>query len=70
MAGQAGFINTSIIRCISVSCPAGTYRNSDVSSCSECEINSISTEGASSCAACAAGTVADKERTKCGEYPK
>ena len=48
-------------------CPAGTYRNSGMTSCTQCEVNTISKAGTSSCTACAAGTVANKERTKCGE---
>ena len=49
-------------------CPAGTYRNSGMTSCTQCEDNTISTAKASSCTACPAGTEANEERTECGEY--
>ena len=52
---------------ISGECKAGTFRKLEMGSCMKCGKNTISTAGATSCTACAAGTVANKERTKCGE---
>ena len=51
----------------SVNCTAGHYRNQDMSSCAKCDINTISTAGASSCTDCPAGAVANEDRTECGE---
>lgn len=48
-------------------CRAGTYRNSDMTNCTKCEENNISTDKATSCTPCLAGTVANEERTRCGE---
>ena len=59
------FINSHTF---SENCPEGTYRNSDMTSCTQCEINTISTAGATSCTDCPAGTEANEDRTECGEY--
>ena len=51
----------------SVECSAGTYRDSTVTICTKCAVNSISEKtGAASCTSCSAGTVSNDERTQCG----
>ena len=52
---------------ISVSCIAGTYRNSSMSACTRCDTNSVSTTEATKCTVCEAGTVANEDNTECGE---
>ena len=62
--------STSYRNCMMFSgeCRAGTYRNSDMTSCNRCEVvNTISTGGATSCTDCPAGTEANEERIRCGE---
>ena len=53
---------------ISALCPAGTYLPANKTYCLHCEGNKISNEGSSSCTPCETGTVANKEKTECGEF--
>ena len=62
-----GQVNTSV----KIVCEAGQYidlRGSDMTTCTRCGTNTISTTGATECAACDAGTVANEDNTECGEY--
>ena len=55
---------------ISEKCPAGKYRRLGMTTCAKCEsdTNGVSeTPGAEMCTTCPAGTVANEDRTKCGE---
>ena len=39
-----------------------------MTTCIRCDINTISTTGATVCTVCDAGTVANEDNTECGEY--
>ena len=51
-----------------MNCPAGTYREGEMTECVACQINTISTyPGASSCSPCSEGSVSNGDRTECGK---
>ena len=51
---------------ITVNCTAGTYRSSEMTTCTRCDTNSISKTGATECTVCEAGTVSNGDNTECG----
>ena len=52
---------------ISVACAAGAYRDSSMTMCDRCDINTISNTGAPVCTDCDPGTVSNEDRTECGK---
>ena len=58
--------NSEILRC-SERCPAGTYRSSEMTTCTICDKTSFSEIGATECTVCEVGTVANEDNTECGE---
>ena len=52
---------------LSAPCEAGKYITPGNKTCVSCEGNSFSSEGASSCTTCDPGTVANYDKTQCGE---
>ena len=57
----------SNIASVSDKCPAGTYRNSSMATCTKCDTNTVSKTGAAFCTVCEPGTVANENKTKCGK---
>ena len=49
-------------------CPPGTYRSTDMDTCSECETNYFSGSGAHSCTFCGTGSVSNADNTACGKF--
>ena len=64
---RLNIIQTKILLSFSDKCPAGTYRNSSLSVCTNCSTNSVSETGATVCSPCKAGTVSNENRTVCGQ---
>ena len=48
-------------------CPAGTWGNANMTSCTSCGVNTISDLGSYSCEPCAPGTESNENNTKCGK---
>ena len=52
---------------LSEECSAGEYKNSTMTECTGCEMNTISAAGAESCTACGVGHKANTDKSQCGK---
>ena len=62
------FLNFNLLLLLGA-CPAGEYRDTSMAVCKTCPVNKVSkTEGLGKCEPCEVGTLANLDRTICGEF--
>ena len=49
-------------------CKDGSYKDSSMKECQQCPTNTYSTGGAGLCTSCPQRSIANTNRTKCGEH--